>query len=77
MAEMAAYYRSAVRVRVIVSGTSNSEDAIFDLEGHAFRAYDVQSDTLVLVRPDGYIGMMAKASSLDRVGDYLRLAFTV
>jgi len=32
---------------------------LFDDEGHAHRAYDAQDDMLVLVRPDGYIGLIA------------------
>jgi 2-polyprenyl-6-methoxyphenol hydroxylase-like FAD-dependent oxidoreductase len=45
--------------------------AIADTTGHAYRAYDVESGALVLVRPDGYIGLVAGCSSAGSVQDYL------
>jgi hypothetical protein len=41
----------------------------FDTEGHAYRAYDAKDGMLVLVRPDGYIGLIA--NGLSSVHTYL------
>jgi len=46
-------------------------DAIADTAGHAYRAYDVEAGALVLVRPDGYIGLIAGCSSTGSVEEYL------
>jgi 2-polyprenyl-6-methoxyphenol hydroxylase-like FAD-dependent oxidoreductase len=38
---------------------------------HAFRAYGIHDDTLILVRPDGHIGLTAVADDAQGVLDYL------
>jgi hypothetical protein len=43
--------------------------SLFDTGGHAHRAYDAKDGMLVLVRPDGYIGLIA--NSLSSVHTYL------
>jgi hypothetical protein len=43
--------------------------SIIDSAGHAYRAYDVAAGTLVLVRPDGYIGLIT--GSADSVSEYM------
>ncbi len=53
-------------------GESRGEHDIIDTDGHAHRAYDVQDGTLVLIRPDGYIGLIADRTSPASVNDYLR-----
>jgi 2-polyprenyl-6-methoxyphenol hydroxylase-like FAD-dependent oxidoreductase len=76
LSTVAQHYGSMVRsCAVIRSGTAAGNDAVVDEDGHAHRAYDVQAGTLVLVRPDGYIGLVADSASADRVVDYLRFAF--
>jgi 2-polyprenyl-6-methoxyphenol hydroxylase-like FAD-dependent oxidoreductase len=46
-------------------------DIIIDTAGHAYRAYDVDAGALVLIRPDGYIGLIADCSSAGSVPEYL------
>lgn len=41
------------------------------MAGHARSAYGVERDTLVLVRPDNHIGLIAPAEDGRAVGDYL------
>jgi len=64
--------RAGARARV---GRTDRTHGQHGSEGHAHRAYDVQSPTLVLVRPDGYIGLIAEGASTASVHDYLRLVF--
>lgn len=44
--------------------------AAMDTGGHAFRAYGIRADTLVLVRPDGYIGAMAPPERIEELLAY-------
>jgi hypothetical protein len=41
------------------AGRVGGERDLVDVDGHAHRAYDLDGDALVLVRPDGYIGLLA------------------
>ena len=52
-----------------LAGTPAAGTSIVDTAGHAYGAYDVAAGTLVLVRPDGYIGLIT--GSADRVPEYL------
>ena len=36
------------------------------------QAYDIDADTLVLIRPDGYIGMITQERSVGSVEEYLK-----
>jgi hypothetical protein len=45
-----------------------------DTDGHAHEAYDIKNPTLLLVRPDGYIGCVADGDDLATVTEYLRVA---
>ena len=49
---------------------NTAADTIVDTEGHAYRAYDVADGTMVLVRPDGYIGLITVSAA--SVAEYLR-----
>jgi hypothetical protein len=51
----------------------NEEDAgaTHDADGHAYRAYGIEKNTQVLVRPDGYIGFMTEDGAADGVLAYL------
>jgi len=51
LADVKARYGSLVKCAVI------GKSGWLDSEGHAARGYDIQSDTLLLIRPDGYIGL--------------------
>jgi hypothetical protein len=44
---------------------------LVDTHGHAYRAYDIDTDTLALVRPDGYLGLITQHQSTDHLYDYL------
>ena len=39
-----------------------------DVDGHVRAGYDVPDGTLVLVRPDGYVGLVA--STVEQVEEY-------
>jgi 2-polyprenyl-6-methoxyphenol hydroxylase-like FAD-dependent oxidoreductase len=52
-------------------GSATFSDSLFDIEGHAHRAYDAKDGTLVLVRPDSYVGFIANDDSLSGVQAYL------
>jgi hypothetical protein len=44
---------------------------MIDHEGHAHRDYGIDGDTLLIVRPDGYVGMRVTDPDQVRVLDYL------
>jgi hypothetical protein len=46
-------------------------DDIADPEGHLASAYGVTDRTLVLIRPDGYIGLISDAGDVSSVSTYL------
>jgi len=54
-----------------VVGQPASPDDIADTEGHLASAYGATGRTLVLVRPDGYIGLISDAGDVSAVSDYL------
>ena len=54
------------------AGHAAPDTAMVDTAGHAYRAYDVAAGTLVLVRPDGYIGLITACSSAGDVAEYLK-----
>jgi 2-polyprenyl-6-methoxyphenol hydroxylase-like FAD-dependent oxidoreductase len=58
---------TVVRPGVPVDGAS-----LTDIEGHIHRIYDVEAGTAVLVRPDGYVGLITREGSVDDVCAYLR-----
>jgi hypothetical protein len=59
----------------VLADKASSDSGIIDTAGHAYRAYDdVAAGTLVLIRPDGYIGLITSGSSAEPVYAYLRKA---
>jgi hypothetical protein len=60
-------------LRAVGIGASNFPDpaALVDRHGHVRTAYDVRGEALVLVRPDGYIGLFARPGSIDQLDTYL------
>jgi hypothetical protein len=54
----------------VVPEPSGPNDAA-DTEGHLARAYGATDRTLVLIRPDGYIGVISDAGDLSTVTNYL------
>jgi hypothetical protein len=62
-------------VKSIVIGEANataSSPLARDAEGHAARSYDVERDTLMLVRPDGYIGLATEERAVAPIIAYLK-----
>ncbi|HEY1948328.1 MAG TPA: FAD-dependent oxidoreductase [Bryobacteraceae bacterium] len=51
--------------------------AVTDVDSHAHRAYDIQNDALVLVRPDGYIGLMTDGASAKGLREYLAMTLQI
>ncbi|GHO46986.1 FAD-dependent monooxygenase [Ktedonospora formicarum] len=49
-----------------------SHQTLIDSEGHAHRAYGVHGDALILVRPDGYIGLTGERSEFGSILLYLQ-----
>jgi hypothetical protein len=61
-------------VKSVVIGETNataSGPLAHDAEGHAARSYDVERDTLMLVRPDGYIGVATEKRAAAPIIAYL------
>ncbi len=54
------------------SSTAISDHILVDNDGHASRAYGVTGDALILVRPDGYIGLTGGSIDPHPIIDYLR-----
>jgi hypothetical protein len=47
-----------------------AQGGLLDDDGHVAQAYG--NDALILVRPDGYIGLVAQPAQAGSVGEYLR-----
>ncbi|MDT7800612.1 MAG: hypothetical protein QOI78_4045 [Actinomycetota bacterium] len=58
-------------IKPVLVGAPGSGADLVDVEGHARTAYGVTGDTLVLVRPDGYLALRAPGASRTAVRDYL------
>jgi hypothetical protein len=58
-------------VRILSSG-SPAEGEWADVDKSAFTGYAITEDTSVLVRPDGYLGLITNAGNDSAVADYLR-----
>lgn len=52
--------------------TSHSAHTLVDTTGQAYYTYGVSSDTQVLIRPDGYIGLIVDTLASEAVSDYLK-----
>ncbi|ATY14154.1 hypothetical protein CU254_29835 [Amycolatopsis sp. AA4] len=48
-----------------------ADDEIADSSGHLARAYSPADRTLVLLRPDGYVGLISDAGDFSAVREYL------
>ncbi|MBA2395236.1 MAG: hypothetical protein H0V70_21115 [Ktedonobacteraceae bacterium] len=68
-------YKNIVHVYTITRGdiaTASSDDALIDIDGYAHHFYGITSDALILVRPDGYIGLTGRNLGPQPIIDYLR-----
>ena len=54
-----------------VVGQPAGPDDIADTKGHLARAYGATGRTLVLIRPDGYVGLISDAGDVSAVSQYL------
>jgi len=61
---------SAVRILRVV-GQRTGPDDIVDTEGHLARAYGATDRTLLLIRPDGYVGLISDVGDVSAVSNYL------
>jgi hypothetical protein len=66
-------------VYLIVVGDGKPVDldgpVLLDVEGELHRAYGARSESLYLIRPDGYIGFRSRPARVDRLLDYLGALF--
>ena len=66
---------NALRVYTIARRENTGENAnhtLVESEGQASRAYGIRGDALILIRPDGYIGLTGGTISQEPLIDYLR-----
>ena len=61
---------SDLRIIRVVARPVGPDDVV-DAAGHLAGAYGATDDTLVLIRPDGYVAMISDAGDLTAVGDHL------
>ncbi|GII58264.1 3-(3-hydroxyphenyl)propionate hydroxylase [Planotetraspora thailandica] len=52
------------------AGEHAAVDVVVDVDGHVHAGYDGADGALVLVRPDGYIGLVEDAGTFDQVAEY-------
>jgi 2-polyprenyl-6-methoxyphenol hydroxylase-like FAD-dependent oxidoreductase len=63
---------SVSRLRTLrVVARPTGPDDVADTEGHLARAYGATDRTLVLIRPDGYVGLISDTRDASAVSDYL------
>ena len=60
---------AATTLNIVEEASASGEVA--DDEGHLRRSYEVGDRSLVLIRPDGYIGMVSDAGLSSSVDEYL------
>ena len=53
-----------------------STHALDDTDGHAARGYDIHSDTLLIIRPDGYIGFATNEKAATSALSYMAMCAT-
>ncbi len=53
-----------------------STHALLDAEGHAARGYDIHSDTMLIIRPDGYIGFATNEKAAAPALSYVAMCAT-
>jgi 2-polyprenyl-6-methoxyphenol hydroxylase-like FAD-dependent oxidoreductase len=74
VAQVNAGYGDLVRAYCLIRpGEKGGGRSIVDCDGRARTAYDIRHDSLVLVRPDGYIGFFADSAPYERLARYFRL----
>ncbi len=67
-------YKSVLRMYTITregNASASSDHALIDKDGFAHHFYGIADDALILVRPDGHIGLTGKHSDPQSISDYL------
>lgn len=59
-----------VRLFHVVEGSALRSNDVTDSEGHLAKAYEAVGRTLVLIRPDGYVGVISDVGDFAMVSDY-------
>lgn len=71
VADVTDRFGPALRAHTVVRpGEPADQHAVVDRDGHVRDGYDVADDTLVLVRPDGYLALVTHPTSIERVSEY-------
>jgi hypothetical protein len=73
--QLPAVYDGSLRAYTIARSdntTAISDQTLVDSDGQAYRAYGIRGSALILVRPDGYIGLTGRSPGQESIIDYLR-----
>jgi 2-polyprenyl-6-methoxyphenol hydroxylase-like FAD-dependent oxidoreductase len=71
VAALADRFGPALRAHTVIRpGEPADRHAVVDSDGHVLAAYGVADDALMLVRPDGYLGLVTSPGSIERVNEY-------
>jgi 2-polyprenyl-6-methoxyphenol hydroxylase-like FAD-dependent oxidoreductase len=74
VADLDARVGDAVRAYSVVGpGEPTDEHTVVDVDGLAAAAYGAAEGTVVLIRPDGYVGLATDTATLTPITDYLAL----
>jgi len=69
-------FADLIDAHVVAPGPAAPPDAtLLDPDGSLHRAYGADDETLVLIRPDGYVGYRSRPADAPRLRDYLRRIF--
>jgi 2-polyprenyl-6-methoxyphenol hydroxylase-like FAD-dependent oxidoreductase len=72
--QLPARYKDIVHAYTIARGGTipvPSDHALFDIDGYASHFYGIRRDAVILVRPDGYIGMTTGGFDVQPINEYL------
>jgi 2-polyprenyl-6-methoxyphenol hydroxylase-like FAD-dependent oxidoreductase len=75
VSQLPAVYDGSVRTYTIAHPdhtTVIADPTLADSDGNAYRAYGIKGAALILVRPDGYIGLTGERIKQEAIVDYLR-----
>jgi 2-polyprenyl-6-methoxyphenol hydroxylase-like FAD-dependent oxidoreductase len=73
--QLPAAYQCSLRAYTVTcagNATATAHDTLIDIDGDAYRAYGISGNALILVRPDGYIGLTGGSIGQEPIIDYLR-----
>ncbi|HEX6110124.1 MAG TPA: hypothetical protein VFZ02_11995 [Ktedonobacteraceae bacterium] len=73
--QLPAAYQGNLRAYTVTcagNATATAHDTLIDIDGDAYRAYGISGNALILVRPDGYIGLTGGSIGQEPIIDYLR-----